>query len=92
MQSPVARSLAECALSGTCTDYALSLTGIAGPAGGSRDKPVGTTWIALACRDSDHIDTAAHHFIFPGQRTTVRSRAAHTALNLLRLHLINAKP
>ena len=91
VSEPVARSLAECALSRTGADYALSLTGIAGPTGGSRDKPVGTTWIALACREVNRIDTAAHRIIFPGERPIVRLRAAHTALNLLRLHLINAE-
>lgn len=65
-------------------DYALSITGIAGPSGGSVQKPVGLVYIGLA--DAAH--THAHRFVFSGSRQVVRDRSIKTALNLLRLHLL----
>jgi len=65
------------------SDWAVSLTGIAGPDGGSPEKPVGLVFIALA--GPDH--TRCHRHIFPPQRDRVRNRAAMTALNHLRLAL-----
>lgn len=88
VSEPVVRRMAEEALSRSGADYALALTGIAGPDGGSPEKPVGTVWIALARRRAGGIDVRAERFIFPGIRELVRERAAKTALNLLRLQLI----
>jgi PncC family amidohydrolase len=64
-------------------DYGVSISGVAGPDGGSADKPVGTVWIAVA--DEAGID--ARCFCFSGDRTVVRDRAANTALQLTRLRL-----
>ncbi|MBU4247948.1 MAG: competence/damage-inducible protein A [Verrucomicrobia bacterium] len=88
VSEPVVRRMAEEALIRSGADYALALTGIAGPDGDSSEKPVGTVWIALARRRSGGIDVRAERFIFPGIRDLVRERAAKTVLNLLRLQLI----
>jgi len=69
------------------SDWAISITGIAGPAGGSDDKPVGTVCIAIA--DSDGPHTWRH--VFGGSREMVRSRAAMAALNHLRLAMLEAQ-
>jgi nicotinamide-nucleotide amidase len=62
-------------------DYAIGITGIAGPDGGSEQKRVG-----LVCISVDHgSGTATSCHTFPGDRSVVRARAAHTALNALRL-------
>jgi PncC family amidohydrolase len=61
------------------TDISLSVTGIAGPAGGSAAKPVGTVWIGIS-RDGM---TEARHFNFTGDRCEIRERAAEAALALL---------
>ncbi|GAB4383581.1 MAG: competence/damage-inducible protein A [Phycisphaerales bacterium] len=66
-------------------DHALAITGIAGPDGGSAEKPVGTVWIALASRQAP---TDVRRFVFRGSRDAVRTWAAMTALGMLRLRLI----
>ena len=64
-------------------DYGDAISGVAGPGGGSVDKPVGTVWVAVA--DDAGID--ARCFRFSGGRSVVRDRAAKTALQLTRLRL-----
>jgi nicotinamide-nucleotide amidase len=59
---------------------AISTTGIAGPDGGTDEKPVGTVWIAFASGD-DGIET--RHLTFPGQRSDIRERAMVAALSLV---------
>jgi len=79
----VAQAMAQGARRKAGTDYAISITGIAGPAGGSEQKPVGLTYIALDSAESS--DTSRHVFSF--DRGSIRLRAAQTALNALRLVL-----
>jgi nicotinamide-nucleotide amidase len=62
------------------TDYALAVTGIAGPGGGTPTKPVGTTWIAAATPQAVH----SARYRFPGQRHRVRRLAVAAALDTLR--------
>lgn len=86
VSQPVAIAMADGALARSEADLAISLTGIAGPDGGSDDKPVGTVWFALARAGRA---TIAQKHIFPGDREQVRLRAAHHALNMVRLHLLD---
>jgi nicotinamide-nucleotide amidase len=88
VSEPVARAMAERAVNKSSADYALALTGIAGPDGGTTEKPVGTVWIALARSTPDGTVTTAECFKFPGDRQAIRDRAAKTALNMLRLELV----
>ena len=60
-------------------DYALSATGIAGPGGGTKEKPVGLTWVALAGPDGDR----ARQFIAPYNRDANREKSVFEALHLL---------
>jgi nicotinamide-nucleotide amidase len=89
VSEPVARAMAEGAAQHSGADEALGITGIAGPAGGSDDKPVGTVYIALARRDGA---TAVRHFRFSGNRSDVRDRAANSALQMLRFGLLDVDP
>lgn len=60
-------------------DIGLSVSGIAGPGGGSEEKPVGTTWIGLSAHD---FDTAQRH-LFKGEREEIKLQAAQAAMQLL---------
>ena len=71
-----ATAMAEAARGRFETDLAISVTGIAGPGGGSPDKPVGLVWIAVA----DLAGTEAHRVILPGSRHDIRARACQFAL------------
>lgn len=84
----VASAMAVQALLKAGADLSVSLTGIAGPGGGTPAKPVGTVWIGIAAKKNETVSAIAQHYIFPGDRAHVRDRAAKTALNLLRLTLI----
>lgn len=61
------------------TDYAIAVSGIAGPDGGTADKPVGTVWIAVANKDK----IVAKKFVFGNKRTQNIERSAMAAFNLL---------
>lgn len=66
------------------TDIGLSTTGIAGPTGGSGEKPVGLTWIGYSDTDS----TFALEFHFSGTRRIIKERTSQAALELLRRKLL----
>jgi len=77
----VARAMAIGARKKAGTDYAIGITGIAGPAGGTEQKPVGLVYIGV---DSENgCDT--RRCLFFGNRRFIRLRAAQTVLNILRL-------
>ncbi|MDD5678098.1 MAG: competence/damage-inducible protein A [Kiritimatiellae bacterium] len=84
----VVRRMAAEALQRSAGDYALALTGVAGPGGGSPEKPVGTVWIGLGKNMAGQVHVAAERFLLFGDRAMVRERAAKTALNMLRLELL----
>jgi nicotinamide-nucleotide amidase len=84
VSAPVAEAMAEGIRKRARTDFGLSITGIAGPGGGSEEKPVGLVYIALA----DDAHTEHRRFIVPGDRQLIRWRASQAALDLLRRRLI----
>jgi nicotinamide-nucleotide amidase len=98
VSEPVVEAMAAAARRLAGSDFALAISGIAGPAGGSPQKPVGTVCIALAyARPTASAtgqerflssDTLARTFTFSGDREMIRDRSAKMALTLLRFHLL----
>ncbi len=84
VSEPVARAMAKAALQKANADHALAVTGIAGPTGGTKDKPVGAVFIALASRRKMRVE----RFCFRLDRETFKFIAAQTALNMLRKELL----
>ena len=85
----VAAAMAEGALRAATADYALSTTGIAGPGGGTDQKPVGTVFVALAARGRS---TEVARYSYPTDRETFKWMVSQAALDLLRRTLLEAKP
>jgi nicotinamide-nucleotide amidase len=80
----VARAMAEGARAKARSTYALSTTGIAGPSGGSPEKPVGTVCVGLAAPD----ETVVKSLFLPSDRETFKQLVAQAAFELLRRKLI----
>jgi nicotinamide-nucleotide amidase len=76
----VVRQMAQGALAAAAADYAVSISGIAGPDGGSAQKPVGTVWFGFAAADGRVL---AFRECFAGDREAVRRQATGYALNTL---------
>lgn len=83
VSEPVARAMAESTARRFGVAAAISVTGVAGPGGGTPEKPVGTVWIG--CFYNGTVD--ARRSLFPGSRHEIRGRAAQAALFLLHRRL-----
>ena len=80
----VALEMAHGARNRLGAEIAIATTGIAGPEGGSPEKPVGLVWYALAHEDGK---ASTRHIVFPGSRAEIRMRATTNALGMLWRHL-----
>ena len=85
VSEPVARAMAEGALHNANSDFSLALTGVAGPDGGTPEKPVGTVFIAMAQSGKP---THCQKFSFPVDRATFKQLATQGALDMLRRALL----
>ena len=81
VSAEVAVAMAKGALSASQADVAVSVTGIAGPGGATKDKPVGLVFLGWALRGGE---AGALHHVFPGGRTEVRLSALREALRLFK--------
>jgi nicotinamide-nucleotide amidase len=88
----VAEAMASGAMAHADADFALAITGLAGPEGGSAEKPLGTVFVALASREQNGIDFVTRRFRFPGGRSVIRERSALAALQMLRFALLGVAP
>jgi nicotinamide-nucleotide amidase len=84
----VAREMAEGVCRRSGVETAIAVTGIAGPDGGTDEKPVGTVWLAVKLKDV----TVSGLRFYPGTRDMVRARAAQGGLDLLRRTLLEELP
>lgn len=89
VSEPVARAMAEGAQRASGSTYAVATTGIAGPDGGTPEKPVGTVFIALA--QAGH-ETVVQRHKFPSNRETFKDLVSQTALDLLLRRLDGREP
>ena len=80
VSEPVVRQMAPGALNAAAASYAVSVSGIAGPDGGSADKPVGTVWFGFATSKGEGI---TRRECFSGDRESVRRQATEYALKTL---------
>ena len=91
VSAPVALAMAKRAGDLMNTDYAISTTGVAGPGGGTTEKPVGTVWVGFWAQGGDHF---ACRFYFTSERIVNKERSFAAAMDLLRrnIHGITGYP
>jgi PncC family amidohydrolase len=97
VSAEVARAMAAGAVARSGADLALSVTGIAGPDGGTPQKPVGLVWVGLASRGREpgkkvQADAFCLDLAWSRTREGIRDRAAKCALQLLRFQLLGITP
>ena len=81
VSEPVAEAMADGALSRFGADTAVAITGIAGPGGGTEDKPVGTVCFTVKLADGS---TSTRTLLLPGNRSDIRERSTTVAMHMLR--------
>jgi len=84
----VAEALADGAVERFDADFGIGITGIAGPDGGTDEKPVGLVWFSIASAEGERITRSTR---LPGSRSDVRDRSTTVALHLLRRMLVGEK-
>jgi nicotinamide-nucleotide amidase len=89
VSSEVADALAEGASARLDADIGIGITGIAGPSGGTDEKPVGLVWFSVITRGGERINRSAR---LPGGRADIRDRATTVAMHLLRRLLLGEAP
>jgi nicotinamide-nucleotide amidase len=80
VSEPVVRSMASGARARFGTEIGIAVSGVAGPGGGSPDKPVGTVWTAVDVQG----DVTAYRRGYPGDREEIRARSAQMAMDMVR--------
>ncbi len=85
VSQPVVEQMAKAIREKYKTDYSIAASGIAGPSGGTDEKPVGTVWIAIATPDK----IISEKFLFGNNRERNIHKTANAALNMLRKELTN---
>jgi nicotinamide-nucleotide amidase len=89
VSAEVAEAMAAGALNRFCADIAIATTGVAGPDGGTAEKPVGTVWFSVVLTDGP---TVTRCIRIPGERFDVRDRSTTVAMHLLRRALLERSP
>jgi nicotinamide-nucleotide amidase len=86
VSAEVARALADGARTGLGADVGVGITGVAGPGGGTEQKPVGLVWVSVTLAAADRSEVVEHtrSVNLPGGRADVRDRATTVAMHMLR--------
>ena len=84
VSEPVAEAMASAMARSAGVDFAVGITGVAGPAGGTPEKPVGMVVIAAAWAHGGQVETRVRKFNFVGGREMVRFQASQAALDMVR--------
>ena len=87
VSAEVAEAMAAGAIGRFGADTAVAITGVAGPGGGTPDKPVGTVWFCVMLGDGPTVTRCVQ---IPGERADVRDRSTTVAMHLLRRALLDA--
>ena len=87
VSAEVAQALADGVKSRLGADVGVGVTGVAGPGGGSEEKPVGLVWLSVAAADDSHLTRSVN---LPGGRSDVRDRATTVAMHLIRRVLVSS--
>jgi nicotinamide-nucleotide amidase len=87
VSAEVARALAEGARTKLGADVGAGVTGVAGPGGGTEEKPVGLVWLSVATADGEPLTRSVN---LPGSRADVRDRTTTVAMHLLRRALLDS--
>ena len=87
VSEPVVKAMAEGVLTRSGADFGVAVSGIAGPDGGTKDKPVGSVWFAWALRHNGGVVVASDYQRFPGDREDVRRLSVVHALQGIRVRL-----
>jgi nicotinamide-nucleotide amidase len=87
VSAEVAEALAEGARAKLGADVGVGVTGIAGPGGGTEEKPVGLVWLSVATADGEPLTRSVN---LPGSRADVRDRTTTVAIHLLRRALLRS--
>jgi nicotinamide-nucleotide amidase len=85
VSGPVAEALADGAIARLGADVGVGVTGVAGPGGGTEEKPLGLVWFSVALRDGGRLTRSVR---LPGGRVDVRDRSTTVALHLIRRALL----
>ena len=90
VSEPVVRAMAQGAIERSGAMLSMAVSGIAGPGGGTEEKPVGTVWLAIGWRDqaTGSIGTEARLYHLPGDREQIRDRAAKCVMQMLRFQIM----
>jgi nicotinamide-nucleotide amidase len=88
VSAEVAEAMADGARTALEADIGVGITGIAGPGGGSEEKPVGTVWVSVAGAEGARL---TRHLRLPGRRADVRDRSTTVAMHLLRRLLLGER-
>lgn len=84
VSQPVVEQMCAGALANSTANWSIAISGVAGPGGGTTEKPVGTVWIAI---QESGAKAVAEKFLFSGNRSQVRQQAALQAMKMLALAL-----